>query len=306
MTDRSEVIPFAPPRLVDGDDAIAALLREVRDAPAPPGPPAQEIVRNSRGSLIPKAATLALAASILMTWGWSHWSSLRSPHRIVAETVRTNPMTLEDAFVEDEPLKAVKPVTDATEPENETVRSPRRGEPFRVSTPPASLDQHKQLAPTNAQNDSVTCAELSTASRYDEALACYEIKAAETGMSGELALIESARIQWRVNGSPAAALSKLSEYERRFSGGALALEARLLKVRLLDDARGGTEALTYLREQLDAHPEWSERLVPLGTAIAVRNGDCAAARRIAEIGGPDTRVNLGTCAQVKAPPMMTQ
>ena len=66
-----------------------------------------------------------------------------------------------------------------------------------------------------------------------DAIACLESQSAEPGLTGEIALLELARIRRDVKGDLAGAERLLADHERRFPQSALATEARSGRIELL-------------------------------------------------------------------------
>jgi hypothetical protein len=77
------------------------------------------------------------------------------------------------------------------------------------------------------------CTRLTRQGAIDPALACFARQSAQPGLTGELALIELARIRRDVKGDLAGAEQALAEHRRRFPRGALAAEATGSRVELL-------------------------------------------------------------------------
>ena len=81
--------------------------------------------------------------------------------------------------------------------------------------------------------DDPDCARLTRDGDTDGALACFTHASERSGLVGELALMEVARIRRDVKGDLAGAERALAEHRRRFPRGALALEASGARVELL-------------------------------------------------------------------------
>jgi hypothetical protein len=77
------------------------------------------------------------------------------------------------------------------------------------------------------------CLRLAHDGVTDTAIACFEEQSAQSGLAGEIALLELARIRRDVKGDLAGAQRLLAEHARRFPHGALAVEARTRRVELL-------------------------------------------------------------------------
>jgi hypothetical protein len=88
-------------------------------------------------------------------------------------------------------------------------------------------------APADAGGEPRDCLRLARDGVNGDAIACLESQSAEPGLTGEIALLELARIRRDVKGDLAGAERLLSEHERRFPQSALAIEARTGRVELL-------------------------------------------------------------------------
>jgi hypothetical protein len=101
--------------------------------------------------------------------------------------------------------------------------------PLEPAPPPAAAPAPGAgaAAPAELQD----CLEL--VRRPKEAVACLQGRAAATGLDGEVALLEIARIRRDVEGDLAGAERTLAEYRRRFPRGALLPEAALTRAQLL-------------------------------------------------------------------------
>jgi hypothetical protein len=141
------------------------------------------------------------------------WSSVRVLKRVVAgeRWSSTEPG--------DEPTPAPAP------------RAPIRGAPAQThrTERPAAV---APVAPAPA-GESRDCLRLARDGVTDAAISCFEGQSAQSGLTGELALLELARIRRDVKGDLTGAERLLAEHGRRFPHSALAAEARTLHVELL-------------------------------------------------------------------------
>jgi hypothetical protein len=119
-----------------------------------------------------------------------------------------------------------------------------RDPPARAATPSATKRAHHAglpaalvREPTDVSPAPVSeardCLRLARDGVTDAAIVCFEGQTAQTGLTGEIALLELARIRRDVKGDVAAAERLLVEHQRRFPHGALAAEARAFRVELL-------------------------------------------------------------------------
>ena len=107
--------------------------------------------------------------------------------------------------------------------------------------PPAS-------APASEARD---CLRLARDGVTDAAIVCFEGQTAQPGLAGELAFLELARIRRDVKGDVAGAERLLAEHRRRFPHGALAAEARTIRVELLLRLGRPAEALAETERLAD-------------------------------------------------------
>jgi hypothetical protein len=88
-------------------------------------------------------------------------------------------------------------------------------------------------APSDAGDDSRDCLRLARDGVTGDAIACLESQSADPGLTGEIALLELARIRRDVKGDLAGAERLLADHERRFPQSGLAIEARSGRIELL-------------------------------------------------------------------------
>lgn len=143
-----------------------------------------------------------------------------------------------------------------------------------VNAPPSPVVQTPASEP---QGHPDPCIAEQRAGRYEAALRCFQSVAAGNGVGAELALYEQARLESAVLGRPADALRTLDDHLRRFPAGALASEARLMKLGLLAQTGDG-RALAEVERAL-AGPLGNERR---GDLLFLRGNILRAQRRCAE------------------------
>jgi len=165
------------------------------------------------------------------------WSSVRVLKRVVAGERWSSPAPQEES----EPAPAPAPET----------RAPNRGATTHGHHPerPVAEPTAAAAAPVPA-GESRDCLRLARDGVTDAAISCFEGQAAQSGLTGELALLELARIRRDVKGDLAGAERLLAEHRRRFPHSPLAAEARALHVELLLRLGHATEALAEA-EHLD-------------------------------------------------------
>jgi hypothetical protein len=155
------------------------------------------------------------------------WSSVRLIRRVVAGE-RWSSVDAADAPVQETPAPAL------------ARGSPTHGHRSErpVATPPESPD-----VPATAPPEPRDCLRLARDGVTDAAITCFEAQAAQPGLTGEIALLELARIRRDVKGDFAGAERLLAEHRRRFPHSALAAEARTIHVELLLGLGHPAEAL---------------------------------------------------------------
>jgi hypothetical protein len=119
-------------------------------------------------------------------------------------------------------------------------------------------------APADDGGEPRDCLRLARDGVTGDAIACLESQSAEPGLTGEIALLELARIRRDVKGDLPGAERLLADHERRFPQSALAIEARSGRIELLlrldrpDEALaeaqrlGGSEAIYWRAVSLTA------------------------------------------------------
>jgi hypothetical protein len=147
------------------------------------------------------------------------WSSVRVIKRVVAGERWSSP-ELADQPAIDEPAPAPSP------------RAPARGAPahgHRAEPSVASAAPPGEAAVVESRD----CLRLARDGVTDAAIECFQSQTARPGLTGEIALLELARIRRDVKGDLTGAERLLAEHRRRFPHSALAAEARTLHVELL-------------------------------------------------------------------------
>jgi hypothetical protein len=114
---------------------------------------------------------------------------------------------------------------------------------------PAEAPEAEVEAAAPTEREGADCLALARRGSTDQALGCFERQSLEGGLSGELALIELARIRRDVKGDLAGAERALGDYRRRFPGGSLAAEAGVSRVELLLRLGRPVEALADAERQ---------------------------------------------------------
>ncbi|HEX7505838.1 MAG TPA: tetratricopeptide repeat protein, partial [Polyangia bacterium] len=140
-----------------------------------------------------------------------------------------------------------------------------QGEEFAAAAPvmvapgaaPALAPPPAQPAlPTPAPSFSdaaLDCGALATSKRTHEALGCYQARAAKTGLAGETAQYELARLLRDALGEPERALAAFRDQRARFPTGALRPEADLSIIELLPRLGRHSEALVETDKFLATH-----------------------------------------------------
>jgi hypothetical protein len=127
------------------------------------------------------------------------------------------------------------------------------------AAPPATSvvpDQGTASAPAALRRD---CGQLAASKRAQEALTCYQEQAAQSGLAGETALYELARL-WRDSfGQLDRALAVFQAQRARFPSGVLRTEADLSIIELLPRLDRHADALAESAHFLTAHPKAERR-----------------------------------------------
>jgi hypothetical protein len=124
-------------------------------------------------------------------------------------------------------------------------RPPIRGSSTRGhrTERPAATPPDPPEAPSAPAAEGPDCLRLARDGVTGAAIACFEGQSAQPGLTGELALLELARIRRDVKGDLSGAERLLSEHRRRFPHSALSAEARTIHVELLLRLAKPAEAL---------------------------------------------------------------
>ena len=123
--------------------------------------------------------------------------------------------------------------TDAPEPPARAAAAGATRRARGVASPAAPLSEPTRDASPAPVSEARDCLRLARDGVTDAAIVCFEGQAAQTGLAGEIALLELARIKRDVKGDLAAAERLLAEHRRRFPHGALEAEARTFRMELL-------------------------------------------------------------------------
>ena len=149
-----------------------------------------------------------------------------------------------------EPSLAVPYRTEAPTPAAPKLARPSEL-PARVNElGPAQPADALQPTPGEGAGTAKACAQLARAGAAEQALGCYEQLSTASGMTGELALFEQARLEGKVLRKPERALRTLSEYRRRFPNGSLRGEVMLAQIAWLQATGDSARALELVDEAL--------------------------------------------------------
>ena len=276
-----------PARLLDGDSALAELLR-LESERAPPSGASFEVLSGRRKRRQLRQMVLWTAAFALPEIPAEH-----QPSRIAAEGAPPasprQAAQVPSAWID---ASATNPESLASLPSAPIESAARQAAPFQAG--PAAprradtkayggLRTPAPQAPGSARSEEralnvVDCASASRGGDYELAMGCYDERARGEGTSAELSLLEAARIAWRALRSTERALARLDEYDRRFQKGALRREAALLRVEVLYSTSDVNRQRAAIERALILVPERSKELRKQAIEMAVRTGDCAAAR----------------------------
>ena len=103
------------------------------------------------------------------------------------------------------------------------------------------------------------CGQFSVSKRTQEALLCYQEQAAQSGLAGETAQYELARLLRDSLADPERALAAFKDQRSRFPNGALRTEADLSIIELLPRLGHHIEAMAETEQFLVAHPKAERR-----------------------------------------------
>jgi predicted negative regulator of RcsB-dependent stress response len=156
---------------------------------------------------------------------------------------------------------------------------PAAVDPTITKQPPSTVAPIETHAPTEEVKTETNCLLAAREGKHDVALSCFKEQAKNNGVSAEVALYESARIEHELLGKAAQALATLSHYRQRFPEGTLWLETRLLAVQLLVELGEDDQALTESRELLQSERAQSRfaELHFLRGKLYRRRGNCEQA-----------------------------
>lgn len=163
-----------------------------------------------------------------------------------------------------------------------------------IPSPALNLAPRVPAEAASAPATEAKCREWSAAGRTEKAIECFRSVARGTGLEGEIALYEAARLTADSLHDPSRALGLLAEYDKRFAGGAMRGEAAWLRIRAQRDAGRFDEALAG-SEALLASPEGrtlsSELHWLRGQIYQENRKDCAraASEFVALVGEPGVR-----------------
>lgn len=277
MTPQSHLV--APPRLRDGDDPVADLLRlEAARQDTAPQRRAEFVVRAYRRSQLRRQlAPSAVAVLSLLGFFWAvRLEPEPNPISIGAEPVARAVEAQREGH--QEPVSLPEIERESHRPELEASAAMPKPPARQAKAQGASLEGHTNPRAEQRAPVSVTeCEQLAHASRYAEAATCYTEVALGGGISAELALLERSRLESRVLGKKQAALVTLDEYDRRFSDGSLFREAALARVEVLSALGDHSATRKQIRAVRDRIPERAVQLALLGARLAIDDGDCEEA-----------------------------
>jgi hypothetical protein len=271
------VKPRFPTRLIEGDDAVARVLRAELERDDDARIVDFNALRARRARRQVQSQRWLAAAVVLGAAGL--FASLVQPRRelsITAETLPERPPATSSS--------EKRPTVE--QPANSLIEPPRA--PSHVPVPETARRQSAVAATkkndpgdSRVQTPSDTdCRDVVRSSGYEAGVRCYGNKAEQaSGVGAEIAWIERARLESRALGRPNEALETLSTYERRFPTGTLATEASLTKIELLAAVGRREEALRAIGEAAPRIPERAGSLHLLGARLALETNDCSLAEQ---------------------------
>ena len=255
------------PRLVDGDDPRAELIRRALAEPAV-GPSEQRSWQRLRSRakpsprrfLLPAVAVGLTFAVFVLGLDRPRADSLLKPESVVRHS--TVPRASAEIAAAPAPLPAA-------------TASPEKRRPVRADSSPSAVASSS----STAIEDTAPCAKLAKAAAYADATACYARVARGSNMAAELALYEKARLEANTLGNSALALATLDEHARRFPGGVLNSEVAFTRIDLLSQLGRRAEALSAIDRSLHGAlgRERAGDLQVMRAGLLAANNDCVAA-----------------------------
>ncbi|MGE5787168.1 MAG: FecR family protein, partial [Myxococcales bacterium] len=104
-------------------------------------------------------------------------------------------------------------------------------------------EQDAEIAARSSAPVKVDCLALARGGEHAAALTCFKRQSRGGGVSAEIGLYESARIEHEILGDPRRALETLKQHRERFAGGTLSVEVRLKVIQILTELGKDGEAL---------------------------------------------------------------
>ncbi len=264
-----------PRRLIEGDDAVAQVLRAELERDDDARIVDFNALRARRARRQAQSQRWVAAAVVLGAAGL--FASLIQPQRelsITAETLPELPQaTAQGAERHDVERPASSPTAPLHAPSEVPAPESAKKQSSVAATKKTVPDGSRVQAPTDTD-----CRDVVRSSGYAAGVRCYGDKAEHaSGVGAEVAWIERARLESRALGRPNEALETLSTYERRFPSGTLATEARLTKIELLAAVGRREEALRAIDDAAPRIPERAGSLHLLGARLALETNDCSLA-----------------------------
>lgn len=257
-----------PPRLSEGDDRRAELIRRALAEPVL-GPSEQRSWQrlSSRSKpALPRLLLPAVAVGLALT-AFALW------HESPRADSLLKPEVLPHAAL---PRASAEPSNAPAPPVAAPASSERHKVPRADSSPSAVASA--------TEADAAPCATLAKAAAYVDATDCYARIARGSSMTSELALYEKARLEAKALGKPSLALTTLDEHTRRFPGGVLRSEVAFTRIDLLSQLGRRAEALAAIDESLHGAlgQERAGDLQAMRAGLLAANRECAAALEAAQ------------------------
>jgi tetratricopeptide (TPR) repeat protein len=291
----------SPKRLVDQDDRVGALLRRA-DEEFQHGLDANRALlrlQNERrpllrGSWLWGASAVVVGLALLIARPWQRSNAAAS---LAAESLGSKPTAPPESGLS-QPDDAVAIASALRAPP--ATREPARGGEARAVAgsqlprptpkPASSAEPELPTAPSVPEPD---CLALARGGEPKAAAACFNERAAGSGLSAQVALYELSRLERDALGAPAQALVTLDRYLERFPNGSLNGEVRFSRLELLARLGRNQEALEASRAFLGSSfgVERAAEVHLLRGNLLLRQGQATAA-------GVEYRAALGAPGRV--------
>ena len=218
----------------------------------------------TRGSLDVEVAPQTGDCRVEVVSGMYHFVALGTQFHVSVASDRVELEVVEGTvgvFTGSKLLARVEPGTTWSSASPSSPRGQASGEPaFHPGNTPPVEPTGGGTTRQESGAEAPDCAALGRSGNTQSALDCYGKQAARSGMAGELALYEIARLRKDVLSDYAGALDALKTYDTRFPNGSLRGEVQVSRVELLGRLGRNDEALAESARLLDT--PWGKERAP--------------------------------------------